>query len=357
MEPMILNQNYELVDVLDVFSSLIWTDRYSDYGDFEISTVVSSEYVKKLAINQFLASEHSEHVMIIEDLNITTDVETGNQLVVSGRSLESILYRRIVWNQTILNGNFQNQLEKLFNENIINPSDQKRKINHFVFEKSTDPYITGLTVNAQFTGDYIYDAVKSLCDSFELGFKITLKEGNMVFKLYHGTDRSYEQEENPYVVFSPNFDNLINSDYSKSIREIKNIALVAGEGEGSSRKKTVVGNNSLSGLERKELFVDARDVSSDTEEGTISDSEYIAQLAKRGEEKLSECKTSEVFDGQVNSDRMYKYDEDFFMGDIVQFENEFGISSRVRITEYMYSESEDGGIEQYPTFKNLDDEE
>ena len=50
--------------------------------------------------------------------------------------------------------------KKLLDENIINPSDTSRKVEGLIFEASTDPAITGLTVDAQFTGDNLYDAIK-----------------------------------------------------------------------------------------------------------------------------------------------------------------------------------------------------
>ena len=98
-----------------------------------------------------------------------------------------------------------------------------------------------------------------------------------VFKLYAGADRTYAQTENPYVVFSPKFENIANSNYLESKKEYKNVALVAGEGEGAERKTTSVGEGS--GLERRELFVDARDISTTTEDNvTLSDEEYKKQL-------------------------------------------------------------------------------
>ena len=44
------------------------------------------------------------------------------------------------------------------------------------------------------------------------------------------------------------------------------------------------------------------------------------------------------------------------MGDIVQLENEFGLEHKVRVIEFIHSESTNG-TEQYPTFEVLDDDE
>ena len=49
----------------------------------------------------YLVNNESEHVMIIEDMTITTDVEEGKRLKITGSSLEKILDRRIVWEKTV----------------------------------------------------------------------------------------------------------------------------------------------------------------------------------------------------------------------------------------------------------------
>lgn len=356
MELLILNREFELVDIVDVYESLIWTDRYSSYGDFEIYTSATTEMLGKFKQDYYLSMVESEHQMIIEEIQVGSDVETGNHLTITGRSLESLLTRRIVWKQTILNGDFQNAVKKLLNENVISPSDSSRKIGNFVFEESTDPEITKLTIRAQFTGDNLYDAIKAMCDAYNLGFKITLNEKNQfVFKLYSGADRSYSQDTNPHVVFSPEFENIINSNYLESKKDYKTVTLVAGEGEGSDRRTVTVGSNPGSGIDRREMYTDARDISSTVEEDkTLTEEEYNAQLSQRGVEKLSEQKVIQSFEGQVETTLMYRFGEHFFMGDITQLENEYGKEARVRVIEFIHCEDQNG-IRMYPTF-NIEEE-
>lgn len=358
MEFLVLNTKFEAVAILDVFESFIWTDRYSKCGDFEIYTSSDRQIIETLKEDFYIWTEDSEHVMIIENRKIITDVEEGNKLLVSGRSLESILDRRIVWNQILLDGNFQTQIKRLLTENVINPSDSNRKISNFIFEETDDPYILSLKVQAQYTGDNLYEAVCKLCESLSIGFKITLNDNNQfVFKLYSGTDRSYDQETNPYVVFSPSFENIIDSNYYESKAGYKNVGLVAGEGEGSARRAVVVGESTLKELSRRELYVDARDISSTTLNGdSISTSAYDDLLRQRGDEQLNENKIIQAFDGQVESTQMYRYGEHYFMGDITQLENEYGMESKVRVTEFIRSVDKDG-IDSYPTFEVIEERE
>lgn len=139
MELLILNTNLESISILDYLESIIWTDRYNKCGDFEIVTFANQDIMDILKENYYLWIADSEHVMIIESRKTKSDSENGNKLVVTGRSLESILDRRITWETTELKGNLQDSIKKLLDENIINPSIAERKIDNFVFEKKRRP--------------------------------------------------------------------------------------------------------------------------------------------------------------------------------------------------------------------------
>lgn len=265
MDLMVLDRDLNAIAVVDTYNSLIWTDRYQEYGDFELYMPMSIEVLSYIQKDNYLWNKESEHLMIIEQLLIESDVEDGAKITVTGRSLESILDRRVVWGLKTISGSLQNGIKALLDENIINPTDTNRKIPNFIFEASTDPEIVEMTVDTQYTGDNLYDVIQKLCFERGMGFKITVNESKQfVFKLYVGTDRSYSQSEYPYVVFSPNFENIISSNYVESKSGLKNVTLIGGEGEGIERRYTHIGNTS--GLDRRELFTDARDISSDVDE-------------------------------------------------------------------------------------------
>ena len=153
MELLVLNQSFESIAVIDNYKSMIWTDRYNAYGDFEIYFAMDTKLLSFLKEDYYLWSKDSEHCMIIESIKIDADVEDGNQLIVTGRSLESILERRIIWGQRIFTGNLQNGIQTMLNECIISPSIEDRKIANFVFVASADSKITDLKIDHQYTGD------------------------------------------------------------------------------------------------------------------------------------------------------------------------------------------------------------
>ena len=352
MELSIFDSNLLHIAIVDVFDSCIWTDRYCGYGDFEIYTAMKSNMRNLLQADRYLTYKDSDHVMIIEDHQVASDIENGDHLIVTGRSLESILERRIIWGQTVLTGNLQNGIQKLLNENAISPTVVARAIPNLVFEASTDPIITALTIDAQFTGDNLYDTIKKLCSVNDIGFKITLTDtGLLVFKLYAGIDRSYAQVLNPYVVFSRKNENIINTNSLESKKGLKTVALVAGEGEGATRKTETVEINpgGYSGLSRRETFTDARDISSTISGRTLTAAEYTAQLKQRGVEDLASKIIIKSFEGKADTLHMYKYGEDFFMGDIVQLTDDYGSEFTERVTEMVISQST-SGTSANPTF-------
>lgn len=357
MDIYVLDKNFKKLTVIDTYRSILWIDRYNKPGEIELYMNADVNVLKFLSQGNYLTHKDSEHLIIIEGIKIETSAEDGNHYTITGRSLESILDRRIIWNQTDFNNvNLQSAVQRLLNDSIINPAISERKIPNFIFKSSTDTSITSLKLTAQYTGDNILEVLEKICEDTKIGYKITLDTSNrFVFELYSGKDRSYDQTTNTYVVFSPDFDNIINSNYYESEVAYKNVTLVAGEGEGTARKTYIVGTTS--GLERKEVYTDARDLqSTDENNNPIPLSTYNELLKQRGLEKLTECKKDKDFDGKVDSSQMYIFGRDFFMGDIVQFKNEYGLEGPARIIEYVMSENVENGLEYYPTFEAIQEE-
>ena len=293
----------------------------------------------------YIKRTDTDRVGINETKTTQTSEETGDYIIVSGRMLESILDRRIVWQQTTLNGSINESLHRLLAENAIAPSESARQIPNFTF--ITQEEFKG-KVEMQITGDSLLTAVLDICKMFGLGFKVILSTTNVITAcLYKGVDRSYQQTENSYVEFSPDFDNLISSNFMTSTQNYRNVALVAGEGEGLDRKTSSIGT--AEGMDRYELYVDARDVSSN--EGEITEREYKKLLDERGKEKLLEYLTETYFEADIEPEFMFQYRKDYMLGDITILKNEYGITAYPRIVEVIESEDETG-YKVVPTFES-----
>lgn len=335
MEVYVLDKTLTPIKVIDAYKSLIWTVRYYQAGDFELYLPASNEMLAILTMGRYLVRPDNDRVMIIKKIEIQTDVENGNFFIVSGPSAEILLNSRIVWSQTNLNGNAEECVYDLVNENIISPEIPERAIPNFKL-RAPNNFTEKMTM--QVTGDKVDDAVKSICIANHWGWKVTLDEQkNFVFGLFKGKENN--------VVFSPENDNLINSKYHCDITNVANTALVAGEGEGTARKTCAIGT--ASGIDRIEIYVDARDISSN--DGEIDTTQYHELLAQRGHEKLNETVMTESFEGEVEPNMTYKYKEDYDIGDLVRIKNEYGIEAESRIIEIIESYDETG-YRVIPTF-------
>lgn len=372
MEAIVLNTDLEVVGIVDIYKSFIWTDRYNDNGDFEISLTLNNgipEFVQK---DYYLVNPDSEHAMIVESISIDTDMEEGPTFLVKGESLESLLKRRIVWTKTTFEAkdgiepNLQNGIKQLIDDAIINPAMAIRKIDNFIFEESNDPNITKLTFEAQYFGEELYEIISKLCKENDIGFKITINDNRQfVFKLYAGVDHSYGTEDtpqntNPYVIFSPRFDNIINTNYLDSNESFKNVTLVAGESDTSesgkelSRDTYVVAlSDFYAGVFRREIFTDANGVNRNKgSDDALSEEQYQAHLRQAGIDTLIEHTILTAFEGEVEPTTMYEYGKDYLIGDIVQLEDEYGHEGRAYISEYVMS-CDQQGISAYPTFVTI----
>ena len=366
IEITVLNSDMEAIGVLDKYSSFIWTDRYDKEGDFELCLPITANYAQSIKEDYFLSIPTTDRKMIVESIETITDTDEGNSLKITGSSIEKILDRRIVWKQTNVAGSVQDAIQKIITENIINPVDSRRRIDNFRFIPSYDPRVT--TVNyaqsAQYMGDSILDVVTKVCQSYHLGFKLIQNDGYWDFSLYAGVDRSYKQTYNPYVVFSPDHDNLLNSNYLKSVKNYKNVLRIAGEGEGATQ--TFITHylefdddhaSEKVGLNRREIYIDCHDVSSVTSGNTIMDvQQYANTLVQKGVEKLVDLVPETAFDGEIDATIMYQYGTDYDTGDICEIRNEYGMNDSVRITEVVQTWEADG-YTCIPTLESLTNEQ
>ncbi len=366
MDLLILNSAFQKIGVIDTFESLIWTDRYYGAGDFELLTSPTPSILSTLSQGAYGAIEESDHLMVIEDLHIKTDPVSGNKLIAKGRSLESILDRRIIWNPIRFESEpIQYSIFTLLNEHAINPLNESRKIDNLVFQFSVDPVVLSIQISNQYWGDNLYTAIVDLCFSNNIGLQITLNDqGLYVFELYSGVDRSYDQIDHPYVVFAPNFENLKNSEYMLSTRLLKTAALLAGEkGVGNAQLTMEVDPSQglVLDLYRKEIFLDAQNISKVDQDGNpITDEEYFAHLYQKGLEELSKNIVIETFASEVDPSGEFVFGKDFFLGDVLQVANEYGYEGKSRVIEVV--RCQDGsGFKIYPIFsivspsKNIDE--
>jgi hypothetical protein len=73
--------------------------------------------------------------------------------------------------------------------------------------------------------------------------KDTGEQYRMVFDLSEGADRSLMQEDNPHIIFSDAYSNLLSFSYASDSSIQRNFAYIFGQGKGEERKRTTYFND------------------------------------------------------------------------------------------------------------------
>ena len=280
---------YQKVAAIDYATSVIWVSRYRACGEFEIYIPASKELVALFQGDVIFTRDDNETLMILEKLKLTTDEEEGDYLILSGRSLESIFERRVVHDQTNLEGTVGEVVTKVIEFNCVNPviGDSDRRIPQLHLN-SADTFTEYL--EKQITGDTLLDVLVDVCTAHDCGFKLTIDEtpNDFYFTLYRGHDKT------DTVIFSPQYGNLSKSEFTFDYSNYFNYIYTAGEGEGKDR--VVIGYESddvdyrtLCGLNRREYWLDERNCSSNSDHPQ-SDTYYFVVLQNKGREKCKELR-------------------------------------------------------------------
>lgn len=335
----VYDKNLNRIDVLDVFISLIWTKRYDTPGDFEITMSLDEEGLPDSVFpgNYVNLSEDNEngYFMIIETVEVNQDAENGIVLKITGSSLEVLLDNRIIWDKlTYTSKTSEFIIEDLITKSILSPSISDRRISNFIYRKPKEGTPTS-SLSIDYDGDSLLDSIERLCSSDHNGISVRYVDGDFVYRTYTGEDRSRGQTKNDMVLYSPKMDSLASSRYLESIKNYKNVIQIVNE-----NNKFVVGE--ATGIDRREIRESVDTITSQAAANSA------ANLFLYQHRKIT------ALEGEAIND-VYVFGRDVFIGDIVQFENGYGVEAKARITEYIYSE-DISGINNYPTFVIIDEE-
>ena len=191
------------------------------------------------------------------------------------------------------------------------------------------------TVTLQISYANLMEWVYTICEKIGGTANIRLvkntgEQYRMVFDLYEGSDRSIMQQDNPHIIFSDTYSNLLSFSYAEDASVERNLAYIFGQGKGDERKRTTYYNGDEPAyLSRYEVYVDADDISEteDVEGETvhIPEDKYIELLKTRGSEHLVQPKTVSESEIAANNTQ-YQYNKDYAVGDYVTVQHKrFGM--------------------------------
>lgn len=432
----ILNKNLKPIGIADNFKSLIWVNRYNELGDCEVYIEATVDNFRLFKKGNYIFRIDDEMICQIVKIELETNSETGNYLIITGVDVKKFLDQRIIFGTSATNGNVEEYLRELVDKSLCNPVISVRRLNKengeklfYLGEKANFDEIT----SEQNSYTNIGELIREKCKKYNWGYKVILENDNLYFNLYKGVDRSNN------VIFSDNYENLKSTKYMEDDTNLGNVALVAGEGEGSERIRKISGSSSS--VERYEVYVDAKDISktikweelkelyplkddggkgsieiktnsdgteeyvykmesinvqvvdnsqlnemkieypegeeitinkklyykidnieiadlpsenlNDNNDVILRDIIYNVYLLNRGYEKIAEYGTEVSFEGSIEPNVTFKYKKDYFLGDEVTVENEYGISVKARIVEIKEID-DDNGYSIEPKFEYLE---
>lgn len=342
MDIYVLDSNFEKIDIVDEYLSMIWTERYSDTGDFQLSTLTDLKWKTLLREGRYLSIPGSNRVQLIESVEETTKDELRT-LNVSGRTPECWLEDRVIMQEGVY---YVGSPISFIVMDIVKSA--------FGFQQADDPNRNdGITFggipNSDAT-DYdrpvsdAFSAAKGLADIGNLGFKMVPDGSNLQFSLYVGTVR-----EN--LIFSTQTETLEDTSYLRSTKGYKNIARVkykAADGKANWTYIAAPGfDNSVTGFARKVLNVDATDI----DHPTVQNNYLTNMVRTKALIELAKHQKINLYTGTVHPSSSQRYNVDYGLGDIGTVLSDDGsLRQQVRVTEYIFASDTQEGDRDYPTF-------
>lgn len=340
--------------VIDQFHSLIWTERFQSYGDFQLDVVSTYQMRGLLKADTYLAMNKSNYVMRVESVEDDVDATGQKVLIVKGRSLEAILLDRVAYSaeidttttpKWILTGPPATVCRTIFHNicvlGTLNVGDKIPYINESTFMPASTIAEPVDPITLEMDPTTVYDAITQVCKSWDLGLRILRQNdvSNLYFDIFAGSNRTTAQSTLAPVVFAPSLDNLQNTKELTSIDSSKNVAYVYSP-VGFKEVYAAGVDPAVDGLDRRVLVVNASDITSTTG--------VDAALSQRGYEALAGARVLQAFDGEISQNSQYVYGRDYNLGDLVETRNVDGVTNNMRVTEQIFVEDQNGE-RSYPT--------
>ena len=318
----------ELIGVVDDYQSFTFTRNYSGCGEWQLVLNGNTRNAALIKDVDYISMSNGV-AGIVEGLQNT--VGDNNTIIYTGSELKGITSSRIIMPPT---GQAYLHIKKnpalvildILNTQLVDCADTNRNIPNITIDSSIT---VDETDKIEFDGRFgnVYEEVSAIATAYNIGWYAEIvpitnntQYAQIVFKVYSGIDRTQDQSTNSRFILSYSNDNIEQSNY-QYIDTIPNTALVAGQGEGVERSLYTI-NNTAAGLNRKEVYIDARDIDDNT------------LLPQRGSEKLAEYGDSNSYQISLSQNLIKQYHNSFELGDVGTIQDDLlDINIDFRLTE------------------------
>lgn len=353
MEIRVFDKRIEPLGAIDELASLIWTTKYFDVGTFNLLAPITDNNSKLLVEGNIIAKHDGRQEIKNADggiwrraaqityVHITKDENGLEQLEAQGFILSKWLSKRCIVPQIVATATNQSLINTMVTKNCGSGAGIKRRFPQFTMLAQES--IEGSTV--EYANEVYADLgqeVKARAQAGKLGYDILINERakQYGFYLYKGKDLTAKNSGgNTPCIFSRDFDNVNEQEYTASIENCKNYIYVQGAADDNgSQPVTTVDGEGATGLELEEVFCDATDIARKYQSGetevTIPMATYLQMLKTRGATELESYGKNINFVSTINTNSNLKFKNDFDLGDrITCKEDKWGIQIDARITE------------------------
>ena len=312
MQFIIFNKDFQTMGSVRVFNTLLWYRRYYSPGIFELH--VPAEYFDLINSGQYLYRNDRTELGVIREVNFMRGEKSEKTAYCKGYFAEHLLNNNVIHPTFNRTGTPEKLAHFVMNQYVINPADTDRKIPHIQLGALRGG---GSPITLQNTGDHVGDRLYDTLKTQEMSQRLVFNylENTLTYEVWKGLDRRDTQTGNSWAIFSDSFRNIRNAQYDRDESDCKNVAYVAGEGEG-------------------ELWVDARDLQQHSDNVSYTDAQYRDLLFQRGLEKLADYAVIEKVDSDVDPSANLVYGTDFDLGDLCTYRySDVNIECSKRITE------------------------
>lgn len=306
----VYDENLNRIGAITTWVSLLWSEGYNTLGDFAIEVQQTEKAAQLLKVGNYIGRSEFKTLCLIRSVEVR-----DNEIIAYGYPAKGILMERVS-TKTISHENAEEALRKLVSEMAEWPC----------VEVGDSAGIEDL-FDRQIGDKSIFGYAEEITTEIDAGFDLRFDRKNkkLLFEIYR-------PPENNNLKFATKFRNLSNVVYSETDNEYKNVAIVAGAGEGDNRITVIVGDTESTGTARREMYIDARSYQKDEDE---SDSDYLARLENYGLEKLAEQIKIQNIEAEINTEDFGKR---FNLGDLVTIIlDEVGIKITARIISFTFT--------------------
>lgn len=357
MELRIFNRDLEPLGIVDEVISVIWQPSYwdkGDYGDVKILAPITDNNTILLVKSNIIV-QHGESAEYIDERGdwrramqityrfISKDVNGAEQIEVQGCFLKKWLSKRVLIDKLVLADTNQNIINTIILQNYLEPDNVVRRFERFTMLLQDDLGGSSVEYSAEF-GASAEDEIYNRALVGKLGFDILVNERAKLygFWLYKGKDLTATNAQgNTPCIFSRDFDNVNEQEYTESIESMKNIAYVIGAADENDVQPQIEvwKDGEAAGIDRDELFIEATDIGRTTQDETGQDiaiglEQYLQLMATKADGELENYGEKISFVSTINASQNLQYKRDFNVGDVVtSIEKRWGIKIDARITK------------------------